>query len=309
MNYIAYKLKFLNGVHLGTNSLVDSNFTFGADTLFSALCHEATKMGTEKLNLLVDKVRTNKLRISDALPYIGSTLYVPKPIRKSVRKGTIDSVERKAMNKLSYVPVDKMEDYFAANLDVVVEQEKLSKLGGSHVRAMVGIGNNYKSEPYHVGIYDFQDNNGLYILLAYEEDEDKCLFEELITALSYVGIGGKRSVGLGRFYIEKQDIDATFRSRLVGNACGAKYMTLSVELPTDEELDKTMLTAEFSLVKKSGFIANGNRESQEEKKKDLYVFAAGACFSTKFDGDIYQVGSDSFPVYRYAKPLFMEVSE
>ena len=45
MNYQAYKLKFQGAVHLGKNRLENGEFVFCADTLFSALCHEALKRG------------------------------------------------------------------------------------------------------------------------------------------------------------------------------------------------------------------------------------------------------------------------
>lgn len=43
MEYKAYKLKFLTGVHFGKGSLDDTSYAFCADTLFSALCIEALK--------------------------------------------------------------------------------------------------------------------------------------------------------------------------------------------------------------------------------------------------------------------------
>lgn len=44
MKYSIYKLEFQTGVHLGTGMLNESEYTFRADQLFSALYIEALKI-------------------------------------------------------------------------------------------------------------------------------------------------------------------------------------------------------------------------------------------------------------------------
>ena len=53
MEYKAYKLRFLTGVHFGKGSLDDTSYAFCADTLFSALCIEALKDSEQRLNNLL----------------------------------------------------------------------------------------------------------------------------------------------------------------------------------------------------------------------------------------------------------------
>lgn len=43
MEYSIYKLDFHTGVHLGNGMLNDSDYTFGADQLFSAALHRGHK--------------------------------------------------------------------------------------------------------------------------------------------------------------------------------------------------------------------------------------------------------------------------
>ena len=80
MEYKAYKLRFLTGVHFGKGSLDDTSYAFCADTLFSALCIEALKDSEQRLNNFVNTVKSGKLIFSDAMPYIGEDLYIPKPM-------------------------------------------------------------------------------------------------------------------------------------------------------------------------------------------------------------------------------------
>lgn len=74
MKYIAYKLKFSTGVHFGNGSLDDTEYTFCADTLFSALCIEAVKHSEDKLSRLVSYVKAGKIVFSDAMPYMNNWL-------------------------------------------------------------------------------------------------------------------------------------------------------------------------------------------------------------------------------------------
>lgn len=80
MKYQSYRMIFPVGIHLGNKLSDESMFTVLADTLFSALCQEAVKNGS--LDELVSAVKDNKLLISDAMPFIGDTYYIPKPLVK-----------------------------------------------------------------------------------------------------------------------------------------------------------------------------------------------------------------------------------
>ena len=64
MKYSIYKLEFQTGVHLGTGMLNESEYTFRADQLFSALYIEALKLECEKQ--FYDCVKRGKLLFSDA---------------------------------------------------------------------------------------------------------------------------------------------------------------------------------------------------------------------------------------------------
>ena len=78
MKYSIYKLEFQTGVHLGMGMLNESEYTFRADQLFSALYIEALKLKCEKE--FYDCVKRGKLLFSDAFPYLGKTYMIPKPM-------------------------------------------------------------------------------------------------------------------------------------------------------------------------------------------------------------------------------------
>ena len=94
---------------------------------------------------------------------------------------------------------------------------------------------------------------------------------------------------------------------LINEAETKNIMTLSSSLPRDEELENVLKDARYRVIKKSGFAAS-TQYAKDQRKRDLYVLAAGACVTQMYEGDVYDVGTgEAHPVYRYAKPIFMEV--
>lgn len=308
MKYVTYKFSFLSAVHFGNTTLSDSDFTVSADTIFSALCQEAISDGTETLKRLYDLCREDKIAFSDAMPYIRDSMYVPKPnLRIEIEKNG-NSIQKKAYKKLAYIPITEMENYFKGKIDAISENEKFSRLGCFYSKTSVSIHGEEQTLPYRVGLFEFAEGNGLYIIVGYEKEDDLYFVEELLISLSYSGIGGKRSSGNGRFVLKTCKIGDELEKRLGSTA--DKYMLLSVALPKDTEIENALIEASYTLKKRSGFVASTNYSEEYLRKRDLYIFQGGSCFKNRFNGDIYDVSDHGkHPVYRYAKPMFMGVSE
>lgn len=326
MEYRLYKLKFKTGVHFGKRTLDDSEITICADTIFSAICHEYLKQGEDRLKDFAQKAAAGKILISDALPYINDTYYVPKPMLK-IDTGVTDnasegsSVLKKAYKSLSYVPADQLENYLCGNMDVVAAGKQFKDgLGKKVIKTSACVRKENDTEPYRVGTYYFNREegkkkySGLYIIIGCEDKDDMYDLGDCIDSLGYSGIGGRRSAGLGRFEAEVCKMPEQLFERIDGDGYGI-YMSLSVCLPKENELEMALDGANYLLLKRSGFVASENykKKNAEEaagqmKKRDLYVMKAGSCFKNKFEGDVYDVNHDgSHSVYRYAKPLFMGV--
>lgn len=309
MEFKIYKFDFTTGVHFGKKNLDDAEYTFGADTLFSAMCQEYLKQGMEDFTWFVTKAKEGKIKISDGFPYIEDTLYIPKPMLKiEGERDQGDSTIKKAYKKLAYIPVNRLEEYLRGELQVEEEENKLkTKLGKRAVKVCASIRGEKETVPYRVGTYYFQPKSGLYVIVGYEDEKDLVKIEECFEALSFVGIGGKRNSGLGRFefYPEKKSQD--FIQQLKGRKATV-WMALSCSLPKDEELENALDGANYLLQKRSGFVASSTYASEQLRKQDLYVMKSGSCFKNIFEGDVYDVGDGgTHPVYRYAKPLFLGV--
>ena len=302
MEYISYYLSFPVGIHVGEQNLDENRYRICADTLFSALYIEALKESGETAEWLLNEAKSGRILLSDMFPYIGETAYLPKPMKRpEISENQGSSTVKKAFKKLGYVPMDKIGTYLDGQLDATAENEKLKGLGKGSVKTSAAVKDDDDALPYHVGVYRFFENAGLYFILAMDDGTKDEKMERLIRLLSFSGIGGKRSSGLGRFEIRgKKSLNSSFfeENRKV-------YMSLGISLPREDELEPVLTDAQYAIVKRGGFVQSESYADEQRKKKDIYLLSAGSCFSRKFEGDIYDVSHGGrHPVYRYAKPVF-----
>lgn len=308
MEYKVYRLEFHGAVHFGRQNLEEGEHTCHADTLFSALCQEALKIGAGTLQSFVQYAKEGKFLISDAFPYRQETLFLPKPMKRlEVKSRAGDSVIKKAYKKLKYIPMEQLPTYLSGEYDVL-NAEKTDVLGHFEMKTSVALRGEEEPKPYRVGGYYFHPGNGLYVIAAYGEQGAKELAEELWKSLAVSGIGGKRASGMGRFTLQQNRLPEAFCRKLETGSRG-QYMSLSVSLPREEEMERALEGASYLLCKRGGFVASDTYAPEQARKRDLYVFNAGSCFQARYEGDVYDVsgGYGTHPVYRYAKPLFVEV--
>lgn len=320
MNYYLYKMHFTTPLHIGgsdnARSLESSAFEVGADTLFSALCHMALLHGgAEEIDRLYRAAESSAVRFSDLFPFKANNLYIPKPYVIVESKREISSDERKKMKKLTHLPLSELSAFITSvQGGEAFRIDRIDNDFGKHgVFAKVAITGLEETEPYNVGFFDFNDDSGLYGVIAYEQAEDLALVRPLLTMLSYHGIGGKVSAGYGKFAlteVEKTDSQRMILENLLDQEKeGLSYISIASALPKEEELEEAVHDAVYQLVRRGGFIASARYQEQNRKKHTQHFFKSGSVFAKKFEGDIYDVGtgSGSHKVYRYGKPMFLGV--
>ena len=304
------KLSFRGPVHFGGGRLSDGRAACDAATLFSALYIEALRTGDA--DKLLAAAKTGDFVLSDAFPYIGDSLYLPKPMvkpgtfdRGSASDTSQDSRERKANKKLSYVPITRYVSYLKGSFDAMRELDSF-KLGKAFLQTKVNLlrARGDDAKPYHVGGYSFEPGAGLYFLVR-----SPFPIEPLLEQLSYSGLGGKRSSGFGRFSFAEKSAGGL--GELVNaKPKGRSAVLLSTAAPTSIELtDQLLEGARYRLVRRGGFVQSTTHAETPQKKRDLYLFAPGSMFAHRFDGDVFDVNvtPGAHPVYRYARALWMEV--
>lgn len=306
MNYQIYKFDFQSAVHFGDGGLTKGKNTLCADTIFSALCQEAVKAG--KLEILLKGFQDNAIRISDGLPYIDDTYYIPKPLVKLSIEHNGDSKEKKSLKKLEYVPINQLNLYLTGQMDINEERQKFENgFGKAELIEKAAIHEMEDSEPYAVATFTYEANSGLYLLVGTETEELQLLISELLESLSYVGIGGKRSSGYGRFVLRIGKMDSPWKDRLSLSHYNI-YCSLSACLPKKAEMEISLEKARYRVIKRSGFIDSDHYAETFRKKSDSYLLASGSSFQHEFEGELLEVSlGGRHPVYRYAKSLLMGV--
>lgn len=302
MEYTIYKLEFQTGVHFGIGALDEGAYTFHADQLFSAMYIEAMKLG--KAQRFYEMVKTGDLLFSDALPYIDKQYLVPKPMVYVQTDNQGESKQKKAYKKLKYFPVEKIDEFLTGNMNL--ETDPMKGFGQMHQQTMAHVRNEDDTLPYRVGTFYYAPGCGLYVVIAYKSDNELSMAEELLETLSYTGIGGKKTSGMGKFNFRKGKPSKELEERLCKKS--ARSMLISVALPKEVEINQAMENASYLLEKRTGFVASIDYALEWRKKNDLYVFTPGSCFTNRFLGDIYDVSNGgNHAVYRYAKALFLGV--
>lgn len=301
MKYFTCRMEFKTGVHFGNGMLDDSNYSVPADVLFSAMYIEALKQNLSER--LIEAVSKRGLRFSDAFPYAKGVYMIPKPMPYVETGRSTDFEQSKKYRKMDYIPMTQLQAYLQGEMDA--DKNPMEDFGAFDRRVMVAL-QQEESRPFRVGVYRYGEGNGLYLLVAYEEERDKELLTGLMKAVGYGGIGGKKSSGLGRFTVVCEKLPQEMENRMQENF--ERKMLLSVALPQKEEMEKALENAFYMVQKRSGFVASQEYAEEFRKKKDLYVLSAGSTFENVFEGDIYDVSRDGkHPVYRYAMAFFMGV--
>lgn len=326
MNYYLYKLRFASALHVGSDSgrdnLASSEFTIHSDTLFSALCIEAIHNGGEKcLNQLVGMFDRGEAILSDTLPFCAEEYFLPKPVlKKHAVHMDSEPKDRKLYKNLTYVPLSMFDEYLASASGAPFDIHRAALLLQDIVlydkRQCVAISRQEETQPYFIGSVVFNDDCGLYMIVGCENDEAKTMLNKLLKSLSYSGIGGKRSIGCGKFVLENSveiaiSDNPSFKTlhSLLNNKNANVYMTLNTSLPTEQELDEVVPTGRFMLCHRGGFVQSMSYSDTPLKKKNLYAFASGACLEMPYKGAVYDIASGGkHPVYCCLKPLFAGVN-
>lgn len=319
MEYKLYKLTFNTPVHFGSDivgsSLEESDFICHSDTFFSALCLEYIKLnGAETIDDFIDFFNNGKLLISSLLPYKNNDLYIPKPSiviersdTKNENKEENSSSDRKKMKKLNYIKVSDIDIYLnyikgIGDFNFDYEYNNFAKYS---LNQKVGL-RDEENRLYSLGTYSFYKNNGLYFALSFSDNETLKEFEKVLKSLSYSGIGGKRTHGLGNFEYNESDFSA-FENKLFKDS---KYkMLLSLFSPTENEMESIDFNNSFySLIKRNGFIYSNNYSGNLSKRKSLSMFKEGSCFTDNINGNIKDVSQNgNHKVYRYGKAFYIGI--
>lgn len=190
MNSRLFRFDF-DRTHFGDHGLESSTISCPADTLYSALCVEALRMGGQQL--LGELVACSTLRLTDLLPYVGPDYLVPKPLHSVRSDGS--SMQKKLAKKIGFLPAAQLGSFLDGTADLKELAARQTKIGVHAVSAKAAIHNGKKdADPYRVGYFRFELDAGLWLLATGSESE-LGLLTRLLKGIS--ALGGERTSGFG----------------------------------------------------------------------------------------------------------------
>lgn len=310
MQYSLVKCTFSTAVHIGPgytgNALQESEYTIEADTLYSALCHEAVKSRT--LPALEGSVQQRNLLISAMLPYRDDECFVPKPILWQDTANSCDSARKKKLKSLRFIPAREVRRFVTGQADNEIEQSQWSNTFGTRsVRECVALLGQEEPRPYQIGLFTFLPGCGLYTLIGWNTENDRKLVFQLLESVGLSGIGGKRSAGLGKFSCSIDNVPQELHTML--NDTDAPWqMLLSNLLAPDDRLESMLQGSWYQLVRRGGFVTSQGYAPNQVKKKTHYLLALGSCLTHREEGCVLDAGGQgNHPVWRYAKGMYLGV--
>jgi CRISPR-associated protein Csm4 len=288
-----------------------------SDTLFAALISAWRLMyGPERFEELVEGATrfagTPPVRISSAFPYIGDVCFLPRPaIPLEGEDG-----DRKRGKRVAYVSWRRAEDLAGSEVPPTVQardtvmsgrlwvhpREKrsiLTTLGvddASEVQAWsqaeaeamarVTVDRaDCSSALYYQGMVHFAEGCGFYLLAEVADQAYRGPLEDGLEFLGEQGLGGRRSVGLGQFELEKGTSEA------LGVPPGREnyYWLLSLYHPTREEVrDRGVLSgARYLLITRRGWIYSPDDASQ--RRRAIRMLAEGSLLPKPAMGNVVDV--------------------
>lgn len=323
--HVLYPFNFTSSVYFGDTVLggqLDTvTLTCGADTLFSALCNEASWQSNGLVEYFIDQIRQGHISFSSLFPYIqndeGYEFYLPKPIITIDRDEPVASyetmkvraTEAKKIKKVNFIRASQVYDYIVGKPLELQEPE----FAVMQVTDAV----NCRGEqplPYAVGSYKFSERAGLYCIASFDTADNQTLFENLLVSLSHTGIGGKRSCGYGQFTLDVEEDpiilvdgeeivglydDDIAIAHMLNLDDAALYLVVAPYIPTTESID-IIKNSTYGLVKKGGFTFS-TQGMVPRKKNSVYMVKEGSCMRDIIEGQLVEMPIVHMPhqIYKY----------
>ena len=334
MSYLLYKLRFLNGIHIGTasgNTLEETMMSVYSDTFYSAIFNEYMKIYND--DELYKISETGEFLISDLLPFkekedMSTDFYLPKPFISLQRNETTkekndeEVIDRKKVKATNFIPADKLGQYFSflktgKNFPEIDDDFGKKEL---YTKNKVSL-KNEDTKLYNIEVFKFNEKSGLYFIVRLPENNEwQEIFENILESLSLTGIGGKRNSGFGQFisedpmFFDGEDFDAieSESDAYINKALYSdeeKYLSLSSYSPKIEEIEKIKESENYyQLIKRSGFVNSSLYSEQSEKRKQVYMLSSGSVLSFKPEGKILDLNlHGKHSIYRMGKPIVLGV--
>ena len=288
------KLHFTAPVHLGDVGigLEESSLMLHSDTIFNAICNALAKLnGTEWVTDFLEKFSEKPcFRISSGFPFIGDTLFFPKPRNRANINEELQQEYGKRLKKTSYltkkyferwigggeISKEDIEEITGCDLSKYCKEMLLPKVSIDRAQA--------ESSIYFLGSVRFKENSGLWFIV----DCDGAVYETVVLPalrlLQHDGMGGKRAWGYGAFRLEDGTIDMELPEADI-------HLLLSLYYPEDREKRLfALLKSRWDFVLRGGYALPYGSKGSQQKPQMLFI-SEGSVFEEKPAGKLVEYDS------------------
>jgi len=291
------KLRFTSPLHIGQAGLglEESSFVIHSDTLYSCIFHTWFCLFNEPMPFI---------SLSSAFPYVGETLYFPKPFLPLPGFNNELALKYgKSFKKMRFVAYEHFVRWIKGiSLDfdkMLDDNSELERIMRFSIRPQVALDRlTASSKLYFVGetYFDIRQNAGLFFIVDLADVNWEKL-KQVIIFMGEEGIGGRKSSGYGHF-------EPTFVNGFIIDEIDKPdaYLTLSLVCPaSDDEVRENLIA--YQLIERTGWLES-KQKNYGIRHQRLMMLEEGSIFKKAPLGKIVDVappGFDAHPVYRYGK--------
>lgn len=288
------KLHFTAPVHLGDIGigLEESGIVLHSDTIFNAICNALAKLnGTEWVTDFLEEFSGKPcFRISSGFPFIGDTLFFPKPRNRANINEELRQEYGKRLKKTSYLTKDYFERWIGGD---ELSKKDLEEITGcdisEHCKEMllpkVSVGRaQAESSIYFLGSVRFKENSGLWFIVDCDDGDYETVVLPALRLLQHDGIGGKRAWGYGAFRLTDGTIDMELPE-------ADMHLLLSLYYPEDHEKRLfALLKSRWDFVLRGGYALPYGLKGSQQKPQMLFI-SEGSVFEEKPAGKLVEYDS------------------
>ena len=308
------KLHFTAPVHLGEMGigLEESSMVLHSDTIFNAICNALAKLnGTEWVTDFLEKFKEKPcFRISSGFPFIGDTLFLPKPRNRANINEELQHEYGKRLKKTSYLTKDYFERWIGG--EELSEKDlkeitgcDLSKYCKEMLLPKVSIDRaQAESSIYFLGSVRFKENSGLWFIIDCDGDDYETMVLPALRLLQHDGIGGKRAWGYGAFELKDGTIDMELPDT-------DTHLLLSLYYPADHEKKLFALQeSRWDFVLRGGYAHPYGLKRSQQKPQVLFI-SEGSILGEKPAGKLIEYDlhtGELHSLYHYGIAYSMPIS-
>lgn len=318
------KLRFSTPLHLsrGREQFDESAKVLHSDTLAAALFIAARQLGAPENEALA---MLDGIRLSSAFPFWAEEYFFPKPMIRLPFgwKDLPEEKQGKPFKKIRFLGKSWFEKMLHGEQDIIdankhlAQKEYLSDhsvatVYKADVTQRVTIQPDYSDDakPFYTERLYFGEKAGLYVLVQWQDENVKELFQRAFRMLGDLGIGTDRSVGNGFFEPTFESLQLRVPDRASHQCALGLYLPAANEL-TNEDLDDSA----WNLTKRGGYLAGApDLDHITLRKRSVFMFEEGSVFPRKpLTGKREDLRPDwqglEYKVWRDGRPVFVPIQK